>query len=274
MTLDVWLAKHPYLQPMADLNARIGAAADALPFSSPLIPPWDEYFEDFRAGVPLLNSSRVAVNLEGAENALVSLVDKLVSKQLPGAFGEEIRELNAQLRADTASPRRAVQWLVDQESFTPSHPGLLYYLGWTVLARYLGPVVDAFGAWRDEDRWLRKYCPTCGAPPAMAQLVGVDPGRLRLLSCGCCATRWRYRRTGCPFCEHEDDHRLAAVAIEGENSLRIDYCETCKGYVKTYNGEGSEAVMLSDWTSLHLDVIARDRGLQRKAASLYESSFS
>jgi hypothetical protein len=31
--------------------------------------------------------------------------------------------------------------------------------------------------------------------------------------------------------------------------------------------------MLSDWTSLHLDVIARDRGLQRKAASLYASSF-
>lgn len=35
-------------------------------------------------------------------------------------------------------------------------------------------------------------------------------------------------------------------------------------------GEGSEGVLLADWTSLHLDVIARDRGLKRLAASLYE----
>jgi hypothetical protein len=29
-------------------------------------------------------------------------------------------------------------------------------------------------------------------------------------------------------------------------------------------------VLLADWTSLHLDVLARDRGLKRLAASLYE----
>ena len=104
----------------------------------------------------------------------------------------------------------------------------------------------------------------------MAQLIGTDPGRLRLLACGCCSTRWRYRRTGCPFCEPSDDHRLAVVAVDGEGGLRIDYCETCKGYLKTYNGEGSEGVLLGDWTSLHLDVIARERGLKRLAASLYE----
>ena len=55
-------------------------------------------------------------------------------------------------------------------------PGLLRHLGWTVLARYLAPVVDAFGRWRDDERWLRHYCPTCGSAPAMAQLVGVGSG--------------------------------------------------------------------------------------------------
>jgi hypothetical protein len=29
-------------------------------------------------------------------------------------------------------------------------------------------------------------------------------------------------------------------------------------------------VLLSDWSSLHLDLLAHDRGLQRLAASLYE----
>ena len=104
----------------------------------------------------------------------------------------------------------------------------------------------------------------------MAQLVGIDEGRLRNLSCGHCGTLWRYRRTGCPFCENADEHRLTVVAIEGEGGLRIDYCEACGGYVKTYAGEGKECVLLADWTSAHLDVMARDRGMKRLAASLYE----
>jgi FdhE protein len=104
----------------------------------------------------------------------------------------------------------------------------------------------------------------------MGQLVGKDPGRLRLLSCGCCRTRWRYRRTGCPFCENRDDHRLSVLDIDGEDGLRIDYCETCRGYLKTYSGEGNEGVLLADWTSLHLDIVARDRGLKRLAGSLFE----
>jgi hypothetical protein len=29
-------------------------------------------------------------------------------------------------------------------------------------------------------------------------------------------------------------------------------------------------VLLADWTSLHLDLLARERGLKRMAASLYE----
>jgi FdhE protein len=103
----------------------------------------------------------------------------------------------------------------------------------------------------------------------MAQLVGVDPGRRRLLACGCCGTRWPYARTGCPFCEAQS-HRLTSFGVQGEGGLRIDYCESCRAYLKTYDGHGAEAVLLADWTSLHLDVAARDRGLQRKAASLYE----
>jgi FdhE protein len=103
----------------------------------------------------------------------------------------------------------------------------------------------------------------------MVQLVGTDPGRRRFMVCGRCASQWRYGRTGCPFCETES-HRLVSISVEGEGGLRIDYCEACRGYLKTYGGEGDEQVLLADWTSLHLDVVARDRGLKRMAASLYD----
>ena len=103
----------------------------------------------------------------------------------------------------------------------------------------------------------------------MAQLAAEEPARRRLLSCGCCGTRWHFKRTCCPFCE-SDSQRLESVLIEGELGLRIDHCAACSGYIKTYDGQGDENLFLSDWSSLHLDVLASDRGLKRLAASLYD----
>lgn len=269
MTRDVWLAKHPYLQQVADVQALIDAAVMEIPMPAACVPSWDDYTSDFHAGIPLLRSPRVAIDFRDLERALTSLVQALALKPLPERLAQDSRTLEAQLSGDLDSPRRALEWLLDRNPFISPSPGLLRYLGWTALARFLHPVVEAFGGWRDEERWLRPYCPTCGAFAAMAQLVGIDPGRIRFLSCGSCRSRWRYRRTGCPFCKSEDDHRLAVLAVEGEGGLRIDYCEDCRGYLKTYNGQGSESVLLADWTSLHFDVIAADRGLKRLAWSLY-----
>jgi FdhE protein len=59
------------------------------------------------------------------------------------------------------------------------------------------------------------------------------------------------------------------LSIEGEDALRIEYCQSCGGYLKTYVGQGREGLLLADWTTVHLDIIAGDRGLKRCAASLY-----
>lgn len=258
MTCDVWLTKHPYLQPVADVHARVEAAAAAICGRAAPVPDFEQYASDFHAGVPLLHSWKLPTSLLPPEAEVLALVRTLASSSLPGTFAEQCGALEAEI--DSIGAR---------DELPLTHIGLFRYLGWAVLVRYLVPVVSAFDKWRNEDRWLRNYCPTCGEPPAMAQLTGKDPGRLRKLACGRCKTRWRYRRTGCPFCDVQDEHRLAVVAVEGEAGLRIDYCERCDGYLKTYDGEGNESVLLADWTSLHLDIIARERGLKRMAASLY-----
>lgn len=268
MNREAWLVRHPYLQPMAEVHTRIEAAAAEIELPGAALPAWDDYKGDYRAGVPLLQSTSVAIDLDRCAGAIAALVERTASLPLPGTMASESLALASELRHDPDAPRRFLTWLRGRDPLAPSHSGLLHYLAWTMLARYLRQVVIAFSGWRDEERWLRNYCPTCGTPPAMAQLVGTDPGRQRFLVCGCCRTRWRYKRTDCPFCEH-DDHQHATVAIEGDTKLRIDYCEACGGYLKTYNGEGSESVFLADWTSIHLDMLARDRGLKRKAASMY-----
>ena len=173
MTQDFWVAKHPYLQGVADLQALIDATLAEIPIPGTCVPRWDNYISDFYAGIPLLRSPTIAIEFRDVETVLTSLVESLALKALPGKLAQDNRTLEAQLHIDRDSPRRALDWLVDDDSFAPTHPGLLRYLGWTVLARYLSPVVSAFNDWRDEERWLRSYCPMCGALAAMAQAQSV-----------------------------------------------------------------------------------------------------
>jgi FdhE protein len=228
---DSWLQTHPYLRPIAEIAADVERAAAGVEVPQARLPDWNDYRADFAGGVSLLSSSNVAIDLEPAERMAAQIADRL-------------------------SPR-------------PVSPGLLRMVSWTATRRFLRPVMMAFDSWRDEDRWLRPHCPTCASLPVMAQLIGGDPGRKRLLACGSCGTRWQFARTGCPFCG-TNAQRLTSLAIDGEPGLRIDHCESCDGYLKTYDGEGNEALMLADWSTLHLDLLAQDRGLKKRTASLYE----
>jgi FdhE protein len=269
MTLEFWLESHAYLRPVAELSAEVDRAAAGIETFQAPIPEWEDYRADFLAGVTLLQSADAAIDLDPGGRMAAALIERLVSARSSGWLATETRVLRAELQREHDPGRRMVGLLLEHESALSAVPGLARYLGWTAMRRFLDPLVRAFNTWRDEEKWRRRYCPTCGSLPAMAQLAGEEHGRLRLLSCGCCGTRWQFKRTCCPFCE-SDSQRLESVIVEGESGLRIDHCTSCGGYIKTYDGLGDESVLLSDWSSLHLDILAADRGLKRLAASLYE----
>jgi FdhE protein len=269
VTLEDWLTGHSYLRPLSRVVAAVESAVSRVPAPEVRPPAWDAYDEDHRAGVPLLSSPGAGVDFEPAGEMTRALVERLDPERLSGRMPAELAALREELARQPEAPRRISEWLLGAEGLAPSFPGLLRYLGWSAAARYLRPLQREFEGWREDRKWLRGQCPTCGALPAMAQLVGADQGRRRLLICGHCRTRWEFPRTGCPFCG-VDGERLAILSVEGERGLRLDYCESCRGYVKTYAGEGEEGVLLSDWTSLHLDVAAQGRGLVRRAVSLYD----
>jgi FdhE protein len=266
-----WLAAHEYLRPLAELRALVDRAAaecgSAMPTAA--LPSRDEYRDELLAGVPLLRSETAQVDLEPA-GAIAALLAGAVAARAPeGRVRDEAAVLDSALRSDPVVARRIGDWLLGDDSWSPPSAGLLRYLAWTAAARFLRPVVEAFEKSGDDERWMRGYCPTCGAAPAMAHLAEADASRVRRLCCGLCDTRWQYPRTKCPFCE-ADAQKLSIVAVEGQGGLRIDYCPSCRGYLKTYAGKGEESFMLSDWSSLHLDVAAQERGFQRLAGSLYE----
>ena len=269
MTPHSWVEAHEYLRPVAELSAEVDRATAGIAIVPARVPDWADYRADFLAGVSLLHSGDAAIDLAPGGRAAAALIERLAMAPSSGWIADETRALHEELRREPHPEKRIVDFLLGDESAAPSSPGLLRYLGWSAMARFIAPVVQAFDHWRDEEKWQRRYCPTCGSLPTMAQLAGEEPGRRRLLSCGCCGTRWHFKRTCCPFCE-SDSQRLESLVVEGEAGLRIDHCASCGGYIKTYDGNGHESLFLSDWSSLHLDVLAADRGLKRLAASLYE----
>jgi FdhE protein len=267
-----WLATYPFLSPLAHFQALVDGAAAGVPEPSLDLAPFQAHAEAYAAGVPLLRGPSHGPLLAAAgADLLGQLLTRAMRLTLPPPISEGIAEARAALATPEALAR-ATAWLVATEPAVPEpmQSGLVSYLGWTALGRVLGPLAGPFAAWRDEAGWRRPTCPTCGALPVMARLVEQAAGRERQLVCGRCPTRWSYRRIGCPYCGNEAADRLALLELAGPAGLRLDVCEACKGYLKTYTGHGEEALFLADWTTLVLDAMAAERGYQRRGASLYE----
>jgi FdhE protein len=269
--LRQWLEANPFLVPLARFQGAIALAAAAVAPPAVPLPSLDVYAADYRQGVPLLRSASHGAPLAAAgAGVLGELVRRAAGAPLPTPILAAVAEVGAALPGDEARAA-AVAWLVAgaDEASAPVQAGLLRLLGWTALGRVLAPVAAPFAAWRDEAAWGRPSCPTCGQLPVMAQLVTEGEARRRVLVCGCCPTRWHYLRLGCPYCGNEDPARLEVIE-RGPSGVRLDVCEACKGYVKTYTGAGQEVLLLADWTTLVLDTLAVERGYARRGASLFD----
>ena len=119
------------------------------------------------------------------------------------------------------------------------------------------------------DNWQHGYCPVCGAPPAMAALVG-EEGRRKAL-CSFCGHIWKLSRLGCPFCDTDTHGDLHYFYGEGEDLYRVQVCQQCNGYLKiidTRLGGDETAMSLEDVATAHLDLLAEKGGYQRKAPRL------
>jgi FdhE protein len=271
-----WLSDHPYLREVARFQQVIEDVlrddeSTALP-----VPQWDLRLDDFGKGIPMLGKMPLDEEVVSrAGNLLLRLGDRMSMADCP----EEVRRacglLGDELRRSPDKVTRLLKQLVsdegDGERDTGAPSGTVRYLAWRAMERVLRPWVERFEDGAEADlHWGRPYCPLCGSLPAMAQLVRTRKGRERYLSCGCCRCRWSFQRTGCPFCGNQDQDKMEILELEQEKEFRIDVCRRCDGYLKTYTGEGDEGLMLADWSTPHLDILAGRQGLRRSARSLYE----
>ena len=78
-------------------------------------------------------------------------------------------------------------------------------------------------------------------------------------SCGGCRTLWHWRRVGCPYCGNVDLEKIHILEFDGKQTIRLDVCNECGAYLKTYGEDDEENIYLRDWTTLHLDLLAEEK---------------
>jgi FdhE protein len=120
-----------------------------------------------------------------------------------------------------------------------------------------------------KDSWKQGYCPICGGLPAMGALVGEEGKRAAL--CSFCGHIWLLPRLGCPYCTTSNQQELRYFYGEGEDLYRVQVCDECQGYLKimdTRQGGDVKTLAVDDVATAHLDLLAEQKGYQRKASRL------
>ena len=117
--------------------------------------------------------------------------------------------------------------------------------------------------------WPHGYCPICAAWPILAERRGLD--RSRQLRCGRCGAEWEVEWLYCVYCGEREHERLGSlVTEEGGETLKVDTCASCRGYLKsiaTLQGIPPFELLLRDLQTIELDLVAVERGYGRPEQS-------
>lgn len=219
-------------------------------------------------GRPLLSFDAVAVDRRKTLAFIDAVMD--VMKRVGNDGGESLDRLRGALvegRVDLASllrgcfsgDRRAI---LEAALAVQIDPGLLEFVLHVPIRTVLEGVAECIDPSRLRG-WEGSFCPFCGSPPSMAELVG--EGGERHLCCGTCFTRWTFGRPSCPFCGNDDPDKLTWFST-GEGDHRVDLCLACTQYIKTRlspNGSAGVPPELDDLATVLLDLLATQEGYRR-----------
>ena len=255
--------------------------AEAQPF--PL--PRDHIVARLREGIPLLHDQPVGLDIHYAADLFSRLVDAFLKRDDPD-MSPRLEMLVHAATGGLLDPQQLFSEAFvhhdDHLAELATAAGVDAELLSAVASQSVAPLLRAYAArlqplieQADDGTlrgaaWTRGYCPICGGWPLIGELRGVELAQW--LRCAACAHGWRGQRLTCPFCGNEDYRSLGTLAVEGEQRFRVTICERCNGFLKVGNAfdpAPAELLALDDVASLHLDLVAIERGYQRPPGSGY-----
>lgn len=110
--------------------------------------------------------------------------------------------------------------------------------------------------------WEDGRCPVCAARPSVSVLQKEYP---RKYFCSFCGTVGKYKRIGCPSCGAEDAAAVDIIFLEEREDVRLDLCNSCRSYVKTFDAHllAEHSLEELDLMSLPYDIVAQKKGFRR-----------
>lgn len=277
--MEAYLKAHPYLKETAELYLAMGKAIKAA--AKPLaFPARKALAESAKGAFPVLQQFELqAETVRTAASTLPAALAALARIPAPSKMQDALAAWAIWAKRAKAEERQAFfdnllrqedQEIRDFASREKLSEPILRTVGWAILAALVPDDVKSAELW-EEVGWQHNYCPVCGRKPVMAQLRKEKEGRARFLACDGCHTVWPYARIGCAYCGNKDLRKMHILEPEGEESMRLDVCDVCRTYLKTYQKEGEEDVYLHDWATLHLDMIGEEKGLRKEGSVLLPS---
>lgn len=112
----------------------------------------------------------------------------------------------------------------------------------------------------------RGRCPFCGSPGSVGcRRSAESEGGARFLCCALCGLEWPFNRILCPSCFEENPQKLPSFTSEGHADVRLEACETCHRYVKSFDlsQDARPVPEVDDLASIALDLWALERGFTR-----------
>ena len=265
------LENHPFLAETALLHMTVAARVKEV--VKPL--DWELTIAEAKAmQTPLLQQKKwQQPAVEAAALALPIVLETLGDIEYPSRLVEAVAAFRAWGHTADKDTREAffVQLLQGGGNLPELNPALLGILGWQILEALVPAKLKEHEFWQAAG-WRKNSCPICGRQPVLAHLRKEKEGRARFLTCDGCHTEWPFARVGCAYCGNENLTQMHILEPEGLPAMRIDVCDACKSYLKTYNEEGQEDVYLTDWATLHLDMLGEEAGFTKKGSILLENN--
>lgn len=226
-----------------------------------------------KEGFSLIEKKDFPIDLEASTKLFHTLCD--IGKEANPHMAQQIRKIEEGLLKKKIDFVEILRSPLDENLFNQVIPKLkldkkvILFLAMESIRPSIEVSVEGLCSEVEIDTWLKGYCPICGSKPHLSLLK--DTEGKRFLLCSFCGYQWRIDRMTCPFCMNSKPDSFYYFFGEGEEAYRIDTCDQCKNYIKTIDTRKVDLIdpVLEDLATLHLDLLATQKGYQRPVPHLW-----
>ncbi len=258
MDKNVW---HKRIQRAEELSERKSSAHEVLSFYRHILDVQGRIYEGIAAQPPVNATATVDSALgkrldpDVAMRWLPSVL--LIARQYgPAKLAAEAERLES---AGSAHQRQLVAGYQDGEEAADEAELLFARVVCQPIAEFLAAQSESSTAGSESK------CPLCGSKPQLAVLRPEGDGGKRHLQCSFCLTEWEFRRVLCPACAEVDYARLPRFSPEEPNAVRVEACDTCKCYLKSFDmtADGLLVPEVDEVATIALDLWAAEQGYRK-----------